>query len=319
VAASIPPAPAASPIDAARDAFEHAKRQLFPLKPERWLVLGLLAFLDQCGRTFPEGGTSWRSRHHPLFLPGEQSLHGLGDVQAALSRASEWLAAHAALVALGLLGALLVVGLVAAALLWLNSRGVFLYLDAVASGRTDLGRSWRQHASAASSYFGWNLALAFAGLVVFLLAAGLVAVAAFSFVSGRLHDSEGVVTALAIVPVLALLLLALPALALARVALRDFVAPLQVATGLPCGAAVRVLEGLVMAQPGAFVVYLVLKLLFVVGIGLVVVLGGCLTCCLAFLPVVMQTVFQPLFFFERSFSVLLLRRMGYDVPGRLSA
>jgi hypothetical protein len=33
----------------------------------------------------------------------------------------------------------------------------------------------------------------------------------------------------------------------------------------------------------------------------------------------MQTVFQPFFFFERAWSVVLLRQMGHDVAGRLSA
>jgi hypothetical protein len=120
------------------------------------------------------------------------------------------------------------------------------------------------------------------------------------------------------VPVLALLALAFPLLALASLALRDFVAPLQLATGLPCGAAARLLESLVVAQPGAFVLYLLLKLLVVVATGLVVVIGGCLTCCLGFLPVVMQTAFQPLFHFERGLSLMLLRQMGYDVASRLA-
>ncbi len=83
--------------------------------------------------------------------------------------------------------------------------------------------------------------------------------------------------------------------------------------GCPCGAAARLLESLVVAQPGVFVLYLLLKLLVVVGTGLVVVIGGCLTCCLGFLPIVMQTAFQPLFHFERGLSLMLLRQMGYDV------
>ena len=35
-----------SPIDAAREAFEHTRRQLFPFRFERWLTLGFVAFLD---------------------------------------------------------------------------------------------------------------------------------------------------------------------------------------------------------------------------------------------------------------------------------
>ena len=138
----------------------------------------------------------------------------------------------------------------------------------------------------------------------------------FAFVAGRLQQTGGWLMLAAMAPVLILLALALPLLALAGLALRDFVAPLQLATGLPCGAAARLLESLVVAQPGAFVLYLLLKLLVVVATGLVVVIGGCLTCCLGFLPVVMQTLFQPLFHFERGLSIMLLRQMGYEISAQ---
>jgi len=39
-----------SPIEAAREAIEHTRRLLFPFRFERWLTLGAVAFLDQCGR-----------------------------------------------------------------------------------------------------------------------------------------------------------------------------------------------------------------------------------------------------------------------------
>lgn len=307
-----------SPVDAARAAYHHTRSQLFPIRLERWLVLGLLAFLDQCGRTFRGGGGSSGGGHGHGPGGPDGWPPDLEQVGAWLQRASEWLAAHATLVALGAVLGLLVFGLVAAVVLWVNARGVFMYADAVATGRAEVGRPWRQHAAAASSYFGWSLGITFAIVFTVLFAGGLVVVTVFAFVAGRLQGTGGWLILAAMVPVLILLVLALPLLALAGLALRDFVAPLQLATGLPCGAAARLLESLVLAQPGAFVLYLLLKLLVVVATGLVVVIGGCLTCCLGFLPVVMQTVFQPLFHFERGLSLMLLRQIGYDVAARLA-
>lgn len=305
---------AVSPAEAAREAFERTRRQLFPMRIEKWLALGLLAFLDQCGRTFLNGGGASRGDGgHADGVPRVE------DLAAFLQRASDWLAAHAVAVALSAVLGLFALAVLVAALLWLNSRGVFMYLDAVASGRADVGRPWREHARAAASYFGWSLAISLAGVFAVLFAAGLVVTAAMAFVAGRLQGTGGWLAAVAMAPVLALLLLALPLLAVARMALRDFVAPLQLTTGLACGGAARVLEGLVLQHPGAFVLYLLLKLVLVVATGLVVVVGGCLTCCLGFLPVVMQTVFQPLFFLERAFSLELLRQMGHDVGARLAA
>ncbi len=313
--ASPTPSVPVSPVDAARAAYHHTRTQLFPIRLEKWVVLGLLAFLDQCGRAFRGGGGSPGGGNghgpHPGVWPPD-----ISQVSAWFQRASEWLAAHAALLALGAVLGLLVFGVVAAVVLWLNARGVFMYADAVATGRTDLGPMWRRHAGAASSYFGWSLGLTLAMVFTLLFGGGLVVATVFAFVAGRLQGTGGWLILAAMLPVLALLALALPLLGLAGVALRDFVAPLQLATGLPCGAAARLLESLVLVQPGAFVLYVILKLLVVVGTGLVVVIFGCLTCCLGFLPVVMQVLFQPLFHFERSLSLMLLRQMGYDVAAR---
>jgi hypothetical protein len=315
--ASSPSAPTVSVIDAARDAFDHTRRQLFPFRLETWLVLGLLAFLDQCGRG--GGGGIGRSSSHGSPWPHGPWPHDAGELSAALLRLSDWLSLHAAAVALAALGVLVTVGALLAVVLWLNARGTFMYLDDVASGRCDLSRPWHQHAEAAWSYFGWRFGLVLAAGFVVLLAGGLILGAVLAWTRGHLEGLGGALAGLSLFPVLLLLALAVPLLALAGVALRDFVAPLQLTTGLPCGSAARVLEGLLTEHPGAFLLYLLVKLVVVVTAGLVVVLGGCLTCCLGFLPIVMQTAFQPVFYFERALPVFLLRQMGHDLPGRLAA
>jgi hypothetical protein len=316
MASTSAPFPAISAIDAARDALAHTRRHLFPIRPQRWLVLGLLAFLDQCGRTGGGGGGDSGWRTHGSEWP---SAGWRADIAGAVLKLSDWLSAHAALVALGAIAGLIVLAGVMAIVLWINARGTFMYLDNVASGRADVARPWREHATPAASYFGWRLGITLAVVFVMLFAAGLVLAAAMAFVRGRFEGASGALAVAGLVPVVLLLVLAVPLLVLALLALRDFVAPLQLTTGLPCGQAARVLEGLVMAHPGAFLLYLLLKLGVVVASGVVIVLGGCLTCCVGFLPVVMQTVFQPLFFFERAFSLFLLRQMGHDLPGRLGA
>jgi hypothetical protein len=316
----VPPLPAVSPIDAAREALAFTRRQLFPIRVEKWLLLGVLAFLDQCGRSFRGGGSgSGFGGHDGAGFDTGDGPGAPGELLPWLQRAAEWLSAHAALVALGVLAVVVLVSLVAAVVLWVNSRGVFLYLDGVVGGKPAIVRPWRQHAAAAQSYFGWSLGLTLSGLALVLFAAGLLVTGVFAFATGRLHGGGAWLAAVAIVPILVLLGLALPLLALAALALRDFVAPLQLATGLPCGASARLLESLVMANPGAFVLYLVLKVLVNVVGGLAIVVFGCVTCCIGFLPVLMQILFQPLFFFDRVFPVFLLRQLGYDAAAALKA
>lgn len=309
-----------SVVDAARDAVQHTRRHLLPVNPLKWLILGFLAFLDQCGRGLagggPQGGHGvnvqpWHGSHD-----GGRVIDQLGDAARACS---SWLSDHALLVTLGAGAGILAIAALLAAILWINARATFMYLDNVASGRADVARPWREHAGAASSYFGWRYCLTLGAFLVFLLFVGIVLTSVVGLFAGRLNNSGGGLALLALVPIVMALFLAVPLLALAHVALRDFVAPLQMVTGLSCGSSARLLETLVTEHPGAFLVYVLLKLLLLAGTAVVVMVGGCLTCCIAFLPVVRQTLFQPLYYFERSWPLFLLRRMGHDLPGRWAA
>jgi hypothetical protein len=296
-----------SPVEAARDAYEHTRRDLFPFRFEAWLALGLVAFLDQCGRAggagSPPPGSGIGTQVHP-GLPELPPFERVGD----------WFAGHLALiVGAAAVGIALLLAL-SALILWVNSRGVFIYMDDVARGRTEFSRPWHEHAERASSYFVWSfgLAVGLVGAMFALLAIGAAAV--LSVVRGGMLTGVFVSGMLALmIPVFVLLLMAG---VVASIGLRDFAAPLQWKMGLGCGDAVRLLVSLVRADPGPFLVYLLLKVAFAIAATIVITVGGCLTCCLGFLPVVKQTLFQPAFYFERAWSLHFLRRLGYDLVTR---
>jgi hypothetical protein len=307
-----------SVVDAAREAAQHTRRHLLPVSPLKWLTLGLLAFLDQCGRSFigggPQSGNRMGVRPWHGSLDGGRGIHEVVD---AARTAAGWLSDHALLAMSGVAAGILAVAAVLAVVLWINARGSFMYLDNVASGRAEITRPWRENAGAAWSYFCWRYTLTFGSFMVFVLVVGIVLASAFGVLNGRVNSSSGGFALLALVPMVLVLLLSVPILALAQVALRDFVAPLQMSTGLSCGSAVGLLETLITEHPGAFIVYALLKFLFVVLTAVVVAVGSCLTCCVGFLPLVKQTIFQPLYYFERAWPLFLLRQLGYDLPGRL--
>jgi len=292
-----------SPLDAAQQAIDHTRRQLFPFRFERWLILGCVAFLDQCGRRSGIGG---------FRAPGPGGWGGGGGPnQGDASKAVEWLATHAFLVA-GVAAAVLAVVIVLAALvLWLNSRGVFMYLDNVASGRADFERPWREHAARADSYFAWSFGLALATLVGLLVLAVGAVMAVAALVTGP--PGSGLTAGLGLAGIFVLFFALIVTAGLASLALRDFVAPLQVRAGVGCGDAIRLLRTLVRTHAGVFVVYVLLKIAFSIVAGIALMIAACLTCCCVLLPVVMQTALQPLFYFERAWSLFLLRQLGYDL------
>src|SRR6266850_5747431 len=103
------PAPLAepSPIEAAREAFEHTRRLLFPFRFERWLTLGFVAFLDQCGRGGVGG--AWPGSPPGGGFPGTGAGTGAGS--GDLSNLGSWFTAHLGLivgVAVGVLAAVVV-------------------------------------------------------------------------------------------------------------------------------------------------------------------------------------------------------------------
>jgi hypothetical protein len=292
-----------SAFDAAQEAIEHTRRHLFPFRFERWLVLGCVAFLDQCGR--PSGMRGG----FKVPAPGGW---GRGDgAGPEVARAVEWLATHALIVAAVGAAIFTVVIAFSALVLWLNSRGVFMYLDNVASGRADFERPWREHAARAGSYFAWSFGLALATLAGVLLLGGAAAVAVVMLVSGP--RGSGLTAGLGLGAVFMLFVALIVSAGLASLALRDFVAPLQVRAGVGCREAMRLLLDLLRAHPGVFVVYVLLKIVFSIGAGIVLVVAACLTCCCVLLPVVLQTALQPIFYFERAWSLFLLRQLGYDL------
>ncbi|HUG54721.1 MAG TPA: hypothetical protein VMR21_14025 [Vicinamibacteria bacterium] len=297
------PLPEPSPVDAAREAYDHTRRLLFPFRFEHWLTLGLVAFLDQCGR----GGMGGA-------LPGGPPGTGLptGSDTGSLSDFGSWFTANLGLIVAVAVGVLVVVVVVVAVVVWIGSRATFVYVDDVASGRAELSRPWKAHAEQANSYFAWRFGLAAALLVALALLIAFAAAAALLVSRGGASAAGGVVLLVVLAPAFILVLVAG---GLGAVALRDFVAPLQVHGRTSCGEALAVLGSLLRAYPLAFLLYIVLKIVFEVVRGMILVLGACLTLCCILLPVVTQTALQPLFFFERAWSLCLLRQMGYDVIG----
>jgi len=299
-----PPTPAPesriSPVDAARGAIEYTKRNLFPFRFDRWLALGFVAFLDQCGRT--GGGNA--QYHRGIKGSGSSGL-------PEMSAVTGWLGSHVALVVVLAAVALVFIVALAALVTWLNSRGAFMYIDNVATGRADVARPWREHAERARSLFAWRFVLGIATLIGIFVLACLAGLLALAYAKGRLAGVAAL--AMGLLVLFPIFFVVLVTSVLVSIALRDFVAPLQWRLGVSCGDAARVFWPLVKAHPGSFAIYAALKIVLGIAVLIASIAVGCLTCCLGFLPVISQTLLQPLFYFERTWSLVFLRQLGYDV------
>ena len=83
-----------------------------------------------------------------------------------------------------------------ALVLWINSRGIFIYLDNVATGRSDVARPWREHADLAGSLFAWRFGLVAATLVSLLTLVLLGVLLVYSVQKGGIESGVGLGVAL---------------------------------------------------------------------------------------------------------------------------
>lgn len=79
---------------------------------------------------------------------------------------------------------------------------------------------------------------------------------------------------------------------------------------LPCLQAWGVFMSLLSGNVLAIIGFLLLRFLYSALAGIVMMLVGCVTCCIGLLPVISQTVMSPYYVFDRSMSLYMLQDLG---------
>ncbi len=321
---------APQPFSAIQPAWEQTSRHLFrPFRLERWLLLGFLCFLQTCAGIGFGGGSGGVQVPTPPFggAGGQAEQDREAPAQPAASPAEElramgdWLRRHLAVIVAVASAAILVVLALIILFQWLGSRAVFCYLDALVTGRDEISRPWREHAALAASFFRARL------LLVLAMAAGVlgimapivlivIGVARQQTAPAGLRDLWPIFIAIpALLVWVAVLVVFVVVCGLVDLFLYDFVAPLQYRRRIACGAGCRAAWRLVRAEPTAFLLYLVMKIVCAVALGMVAFAAMCLTCCCAALPYLGQVILQPIHAFHRLLPLHFLRQFGreYDL------
>jgi len=271
-----------------------------PFRLDTWLVLGFAAFLSE----WLSGGwghAAWERKlgrgHHGVHVPGPH-LH---DLLPALV----W----GPLLA-GLILAAIVVGIV---VMWLGSRGKFVFLDGVVQGRAAIVEPWRRTAALGNSLFLWKLGFVIlSGLVVVGLAFATIGTALLGWIGfhERVAMAPPIIGGIAFLGVVGLLV------AFVGLMLDDFVVPLMYRHGIRASAAWRRFLPLMREHLGTFVLYALLVLVLSVAVASVILAVGFATCCVGFLliamPYVGQVVLLPLHVAYRAFGPEFLGQFGPD-------
>jgi len=278
-------------------AIAHAKRILFePFSARKWFVLGFSAFLAHLG-----GGGSFNYNGNPF----DRSSSG---ATPDFSPVTSWISEHLPLViALAVVFFILMLAL-AVLFQWLSSRGQLMFLDGVVRDRAEIVEPWNRLRHLGDDLFRFRMMLLLATLALFIVCGGLGALIALPDIHARTFGGAALA---GVVVGCGLLILGVLALSLVGAVLHDFVVPIMYHRDLRVPAAWQVLRRELLPGHGwQFVGYYLMSFVLGIASAILMLIGCCLTCCVAVLPYISSVVFLPIFVFLRCYSLEFLAQFG---------
>ena len=289
-------------------ALDRVKKVLFqPFDIGKWFVIGFCAWLAYLGEGGGFGsGFNWGGHHG----------HGRHNVRDGLEQARDYVVHNIVWIAPLVITLILVCLAIWLVVLWLSSRGRFMFLHCVALNTAEVRVPWTKYAAEANSLFWFRLVISLISFVVmFPLIAGLLLVV-LRMVFREAVSPGGLLMAVAFV--LIMILVGIVFWIIGRLT-RDFVVPLQFLRRSRCLAAWRELGGMLRGNLGNLVLYLLFRIVLAMAIAVVLVGVVLVTCCIAgcllALPYLGTVLLLPILVFERAYSLHYLAQFGpdYDV------
>ena len=285
-------------------AIERVKEVLFrPFDLGRWFVIGFCAWLAHLGQ----------SGFHGAFNNRFGSVHGQGaqEFRHTFEQARDYVRDNLAWI-LPLAIGVAVVGLVLwLVVLFLSSRGQFMFLHCVALNRAEVSVPWALYGREANSLFLFRLVLALAGMVVMLPLLGGIILLAIGMAQRGQFSVGGILW----IVFLGLAIVAFSfAFWLTTWLTREFVVPLQYLRRSSCTSAWGELFRLSAGKLGLFILYVLFRIVLALGIFVLELMLVLVTCCIAgclfALPYLGTVLLLPIIMFVRSFSLYYLAQFG---------
>lgn len=309
------------------DAWNRMQTILFrPFDLKKWMVLGFtawLAGLAHCGTSLSSnvGGASdsndsdvWAASS-PSAAKAELEPASLG-VETRVDwpdwdHWGRWSLEHPLWFAAGVLGCafLLVLFVV---ILWLSSRGKFMFLDNVVHDRAEVVRPWNRYRRLGNSHLCFQLS--FYGLFMVMVLGAVLFFIAIASGSGMPFGAP--VAGLGLIVLVPVVVLVVLAVAYVQYFLDGFVVPLMYRHDLGVLDAWSRFGEIFRRHPWALLLSGLFLLLLGLAAILLVVVAGLLTCCIGFLfviiPYIGTVVLLPIPVTYRGFTVALLDQMDQD-------
>lgn len=307
--AAPPPPPAqVQIIPPLSQAWDHMKSQLFPFNLGRWFTLGFVAWLATMGGSF---NFNYHFNSSP-FKRGSQS-QGPGEFYSATDKMLEFADAHAGLVMLFVaLFVLCVLGLFVL-IAYFRSRGLFMYIDCIVRRTAAVKEPWRRTRDQAWQMFILRLV---AGGILWaaLLIVGYLLL--MTLLPAIRSHSVGIEQA---VPIVLAVLALTPVFlfwALVTYIANELLAPIMYLRGMRMAEAWKELRRIGRGNFWSFVLFGFMQVVIGMLYGVLTIPAVCCTCCIGALPVIHQTILQPILMWMRAYPLYFLAQFGpeYAMP-----
>jgi hypothetical protein len=291
-------------LEPLKRAIARMKKALFkPFNLNKWFIVGFTAFLAGLADGNPGSGGK---------ISADDSGLDFSEVFDAPARAWEWLTDHPHWIAIIAIIMIVIISVVVL-LLWLSSRGKFMFLDNVVHDRARISQPWKEYKRLGDSLFLWRLIFT----LVCIIAVGVTL--AFFFTTGaRIYHEEpffGIPVLIIIGTVLIGLVFSI-ILGYISLFLNNFVIPIMYKKDLTAIQAWGLFLNLFKQHIFPFILYgliiLVLTIAVVIGIVLAVIFTCCIGGILLIIPYISSVITLPISYTYRAFSLEFLSQFGEE-------
>ena len=286
--------------------WDRMKKALFqPFDIGKWFTVGFTAFLAALvdGSGPGGGGGNYSNR----FSDWDQDMREVANLPYM---AWDWLNENTFWFTLIIVGIIVLFAIIVI-LVWLSSRGKFMFLDNVVHDKAEVVKPWNDYSREGDSLFVWRLIFGFIVFIVFM------ATAAFSFhviidlFNSSTPLSEQVFSIFGLILQFIVLVIITAYISLF---LNDFVVPIMYKNKICATEAWHRFLPILKQYPGHFILYGLFIFVLMILVVLTVILFGLFTCCVGFLflliPYIGSVLFLPISYTFRAFSVEFLEQFG---------
>ena len=295
-------------------AMERMKNTLFrPFDLGKWFALGFTAWLA----TLLEGGCSSSGGNVNMAggndTNGGPSIDGWSDIQDMAGSAMDSIRDQLSWIIPVAIVIVLIVAAVVVALLWVSSRGKFMFLDNVVHNRALVTQPWHEMRTLGNSLFWWRLifsCIVIALMLILIGVPGYFLLSTFDETNMRPPWIAGLVGATTAIVLAGITLTYITLL------LEDFVVPVMYKNSLSVTDAWGRVIRLHGERFSSVIGYALWRLLLSVATGILMVIVVLVTCCIAGLlfaiPYIGTVALLPVSVFFRSLALEFIRQLGSD-------